>query len=340
MALAGILLGLSAFGTVSSLILDPQKDAELLADLKTLIGSEVNLTKGENAEIPDDKLWNDFKEVNGGDLRTNRSRTDAREIHVDVMDWLSRNHPHHPRRRELMERVSQRLYQLGLTPSPHQWTERLNEQLTPFVLIDPETQEVPWPGPASALSWLEGNFSDVILPAFAAANDAGAWEEHDEGLHNAGHWELAWIWQDDKCDAKWHPKVCDLVQDIQDIWPAREALLSARFSRMNPNTKVMDHTAATNQRIKIHCGVYNPSNVTMFIADQELTWRRGHCVLLDDSYGHRLATAATDEPRTILEIKIYHPDLAWADCLDDDGALDDDCPHQVKARSSQNHAEL
>ncbi|CAE7668374.1 ASPH, partial [Symbiodinium necroappetens] len=229
------------------------------------------------------------------------------------------------------ERVSQRLYQLGLTPSPYQWTERLNEQLTPFVLIDPETQEVPWPGPASALSWLEGNFSDVILPAFAAANDAGAWQEHDEGLHNAGHWELAWIWQDDKCEAKWHPKVCDLVQDIQDIWPAREALLSARFSRMNPNTEVMDHTAATNQRIKIHCGVYNPSNVTMFIADQELTWRRGHCVLLDDSYGHRLATAATDEPRTILEIKIYHPDLAWADCLDDDGALDDDCPHQVKA---------
>ncbi|CAE7221355.1 asphd2 [Symbiodinium natans] len=247
------------------------------------------------------------------------------------MDWLARNHRRHPRRKELMEKVSQRMFQLGLTPSPHQWTERLNEQLTPFVLMDPETQSIPWPGPASALSWLAGNFSTVILPAFSSASKAGAWEEHDEGLHNAGHWELAWIWREDECQAKWHPEVCRLVEDVQAIWPTREALLSARFSRMNPNTEVMEHTSATNQRIKIHCGVHNPSNVTMYIADKELTWRRGHCFLLDDSYGHRLATAATDEPRTILEIKIYHPDLAWADCLDDDGGLEERTPRSCDA---------
>lgn len=51
-------------------------------------------------------------------------------------------------------------------------------------------------------------------------------------------------------------------------------------------------------------GMENPSNVTMYIGDDELTWQPGRCHLVDDSYEHHIESKDTDSLRTILELKV------------------------------------
>ncbi|CAE7450393.1 ASPH [Symbiodinium natans] len=211
------------------------------------------------------------------------------------------------------ERLCVRLH---LAPHRRQWTEALNEQLVSIPVLD-TVDAVPWPGMRSAIQWLEGNFSEVLLPAFKEARAHRRFTEHGEGLHLTGMWETAHI-SHQKCQAQLYPSFCKLLQAIRKALPVRRGITQARFARMHPGTRVAEHTASTNQRIKIHCGVENPSNVTMFIADSSITWREGKCYYVDDSYAHHILSGPKDLPRTILELKVVHPDLAWADFLDEE----------------------
>ena len=92
----------------------------------------------------------------------------------------------------------------------------------------------------------------------------------------------------------------------------------ARFATLHPGTVVGQHTSSTNQRIKVHCGIRNPSRIAIQIANHSLVWEEGKCILIDDSYEHALSSPKEAQRRTILELKISHPDLDHAPLLDDE----------------------
>merc|ERR1712023_170704 len=69
------------------------------------------------------------------------------------------------------------------------------------------------------------------------------------------------------------------------------------------------HTSTTNQRLKVHCGIPNPDGVSMHIANDTVQWQRGRCVLLEDSWEHELSSESWQRPRTIVELKLPHPDV-------------------------------
>ena len=246
-------------------------------------------------------------------------------MHVKVMEWLVRHHWDHPRRKYLAESIGKRLLRLGLVPSHYQWTEILNEQLSSFSgLLDPKVDRIPWKAVETSLHWLESNYT-ILHDAYQSAFESRRFQEHPEGIHLTGLWETAYISQD-RCKAKRYPELCKLLEAIDEIWPKEafskwEAVQEARFARLHPGTLIVEHTADTNQRIKIHCGIENPSNVTMHIGQHDLSWQAGRCYLVDDSYAHHITSKATDEARTILELKVVHPDLAFADFLEDDGTV-------------------
>ncbi|CAK9056444.1 unnamed protein product [Durusdinium trenchii] len=314
---------------VSASDLDRSADDALIEELQSLMGQEQWWPKGGNAKLPR-KTWERWKQCQQPGfpslLRDNRTRTSVRAAHVKVMEWLVRHHRDHPRRKQLADSIGQRLVHLGLVTHPYQWAEVLNEQLSSFPVLDPHTDPIPWPGVAKALQWLETNYT-LLLSAFHGAAKHHRFREHPEGLHLTGLWETAYISRE-RCNRKSYPEVCHLLEVIDEIWPkvdeaeAMEAVLEARFARLHPGTAVVEHTADTNQRIKIHCGIENPSNVTMFIGHAQVCWQPGRCYLVDDSYAHHISSEDSDQPRTILELKVAHPDLVWADYLDEeDGTL-------------------
>ena len=82
----------------------------------------------------------------------------------------------------------------------------------------------------------------------------------------------------------------------------------ASFNVLQPGTRLIRHTSSDNQRIKLHCGILNPSNVSMKIANETLTWQPGACTLLDDSFEHWVVHKGPED-RVILDIVVEHPDI-------------------------------
>ncbi|CAJ1427567.1 unnamed protein product [Effrenium voratum] len=264
--------------------LDLAADQALTEELKALVGQEQHWPRGEEIPSPNDRTWQVWDTCRDPgfteQLRKNQTRVQVRAVHVEVIEWLVRHHRDHPRRAQFVESIGHRLLQLGVVPNIYQWSELLNEELSSFPVLDHSWQSIPWPGVLSALRWLEGNFTDRLLPAFELAKQKQLFNEHPEGLHLTGYWETAYVWQGG-CKVDVYPKVCELLKAIYRAWPTKRGIQEARFARMHPKTLVVDHTADTNQRIKIHCGIENPSNVTMHIANVSVTWQPGRCVLVD-----------------------------------------------------------
>merc|ERR1719469_146886 len=191
---------------------------------------------------------------------------------------------------------------LGLTPHPLQWAEVLNDQLRSIPVMDLTNDRLPYDRSVTdALRWLEGNYSSVLLPSLRHAEARALFREHDEGLHLRGLWEVADIWP--HCSDSW-PDLCELVRAIDAHLPGFGSVQEARFAKLHPNTFLVNHTAFTNQRIKIHCGIVNPSHVQMEIADRVVAWEDGRCYLVDDSFQHGIRSSREALPRTILELKI------------------------------------
>ena len=217
----------------------------------------------------------------------------------------------------------------------------------------PELERSSWPFVEEAVEALEKAIP-TMRREFDAMRSEGLFTEHEEGIHITGFWDLIRIpYSEGKCDNQADrsaKKRCQMSQKSVAAFneferiiqkgsvarPSRDGLTcttpeacwryvkhphvqEARFSTIHPNTVVTKHTASTNQRIKVHCGIYNPSGVSIHIANMSLTWKEDRCIVIDDSYEHHLFTTSHDTRRTILEIKFSHPDLRHAALYDDEG---------------------
>lgn len=83
------------------------------------------------------------------------------------------------------------------------------------------------------------------------------------------------------------------------------------FSRLAPRTQIKAHCGPTNLRWTAHLGLVIPDSA----ADCQIrvkhtwhSWKLGKILLFDDSYEHEVRND-TDEPRVVLLIRLWHPDL-------------------------------
>lgn len=105
---------------------------------------------------------------------------------------------------------------------------------------------------------------------------------------------------------------CSPGQDCIDLpapWHEAYTIADATVNVLDPGTSLIRHTSSDNQRIKLHCGISNPSNVSMKIGNQTLVWEPRVCQLIDDSFEHSVTSSDDAETRVILELKIVHPDF-------------------------------
>jgi aspartate beta-hydroxylase len=83
---------------------------------------------------------------------------------------------------------------------------------------------------------------------------------------------------------------------------------TAFFSIMRPGTHLRPHYGAENLRVFVHLGMIIPEGCAIRVADREVVWDEGKCIVFDDSYVHE-AWNRGREVRTILLVELWHHDL-------------------------------
>ena len=83
---------------------------------------------------------------------------------------------------------------------------------------------------------------------------------------------------------------------------------SAYFSMLAPKTHLKAHCGPTNLRLRMHMGIFVPKGCRIRVHDEVRSWKEGECLLFDDSFEHEVWNDS-DEPRLVLIIDVWHPDL-------------------------------
>jgi aspartate beta-hydroxylase len=102
----------------------------------------------------------------------------------------------------------------------------------------------------------------------------------------------------------------------------------ALFSALAPDTHVKPHCGPTNKKLRCHLPLCIPApeqhkenrNGSTTEAKHSSAWLRvgqeykeleeGKCILFDDSFEHEACNPSTSEPRVVLIVDVWHPDLS------------------------------
>lgn len=85
---------------------------------------------------------------------------------------------------------------------------------------------------------------------------------------------------------------------------------SAYFSLLRPHTRLKPHCGPTNARLRAHLALHVPEGDCAIRCgdDEPRPWVEGEVLLFDDSFEHETWNL-TDEPRLVLIVDLWHPQL-------------------------------
>jgi aspartate beta-hydroxylase len=145
---------------------------------------------------------------------------------------------------------------------------------------------------------LEKHADPVLSPADGAALvRTGSWKQAH--IFRDGHW------QDQVCAR--FPVLTAIVREIPEVTTFSPGAITV--SRVEPGTHIMPHCGPTNAMLRIHLPIRIPAGASLRVADQELTWTEGKCLIFDDSFEHEVRHEGTGD-RVVLILDMLHPDLA------------------------------
>jgi aspartyl/asparaginyl beta-hydroxylase (cupin superfamily) len=89
---------------------------------------------------------------------------------------------------------------------------------------------------------------------------------------------------------------------------------NAMFSLLRPRTHIPPHTGIANTRLVCHLPLIVPDGCSFRVGAAKRPWRVGEAFIFDDTIEHE-AMNDSDEPRIVLIIDLWHPDLSAAERL-------------------------
>ena len=133
-------------------------------------------------------------------------------------------------------------------------------------------------------------------------------------VHNIvedGGWNAFYLWSyggrmDEHCALC--PETARLVDRAQGLGTAGMAY----FSALTPGAHIEPHYGPTNIRLRAHLGLIVPEGCVMRAGGEEVTWREGEAMLLDDSFEHEVWNHS-DSTRIVLIADSWHPGLTEAE---------------------------
>ncbi|MFK0289769.1 aspartyl/asparaginyl beta-hydroxylase domain-containing protein [Streptomyces sp. NPDC090442] len=131
----------------------------------------------------------------------------------------------------------------------------------------------------------------------------------DAGLIRKGSWKQAHLYRDGRWQSHVRarfPITASIVEKIPDVTELSPGVIT--MSRVSPGTHIMPHCGPTNGLLRIHLPLIVPDGVSIRVADREMQWREGKCLVFDDSFEHEVWHRGTED-RVVLILDVLHPDL-------------------------------
>ncbi len=80
-------------------------------------------------------------------------------------------------------------------------------------------------------------------------------------------------------------------------------------SKLSPGMHIEPHTGPTNMRLRCHLGINIPAgDCGLKVGGETRHWQEGRCLVFDDALRHE-SWNDTDQPRIVLIVDVWHPDL-------------------------------
>jgi aspartyl/asparaginyl beta-hydroxylase (cupin superfamily) len=125
-----------------------------------------------------------------------------------------------------------------------------------------------------------------------------------------GDWNIFELWSAgrlNQCNAVEAPFTTSLLSSIPELITNPRGLVY--FSVLKPHVHIRAHCGPTNTRIRLHLGLQVPSGAFMRVGEEKRTWKRGKCLVFDDSWEHEVWNQS-DQLRAVLLMDTWHPQLA------------------------------
>ena len=159
-------------------------------------------------------------------------------------------------------------------------------------------------------------------------NNNGAVVELGESVTDRGQWNVCYFYLHGM-DFADNLDRCPITAEAIDSVPRQYH--HALFSALAPDTHVKPHCGPTNKKLRCHLPLHIPgcpqpqkSNVPEYsgfsdsvpstpwlrVGDQYCALQEGKCVVFDDSFEHEACNPSLTEPRVVLIVDFWHPDLS------------------------------
>ncbi len=195
--------------------------------------------------------------------------------------------------------------------------QRLNRYIGAFLTNQADARMGMYPGLRSApfheaaqlpgALALERNFAAIReeIKGLAAAE----FQAEAEGLMGHGSWDVFLFYERSRKNEENCARCPVITRIIESSNTVRTQAGLLYVSKLAPGTHIKPHRGPTNLRLRCHLGITIPAgDCGLKVGGETRRWQEGRCLVFDDSLEHE-AWNHTAEPRIVLIIDFWHPDL-------------------------------
>ena len=137
--------------------------------------------------------------------------------------------------------------------------------------------------------------------------------ELESHLMDAGNWDVFNFYERGRKNEQNRAR-CPTISRIIDSHDTLRTLAGVLYaSRLTPGAHIRAHRGPTNIRMRCHLGIHIPAGDCAIRVGEEIQrWNEGKCLVFDDSLEHE-SWNHTDQPRIVLIVDVWHPDLTPAE---------------------------
>ena len=208
---------------------------------------------------------------------------------------------------------------LCLFSEPVRWIRKLRDSRARFLRDDQRPQSFyvphlnarPFGQPDRVSKFLEENFA-AVRKGFERVSPPDEVETPSKVLVTQGVWNTFPLIRAgkkiqkniDHCPETWAvAERCPLPQGIRG---------GVYFSIIYPGTHIRSHCGPSNLKLRYHLTVEEAEGAQIRSGKEWRTWRRGECLILDDSFEHEVIHNG-NRRRVVLIVDCWHPDLTQKD---------------------------